>query len=262
MIRCLAIDDEPLALRQLNTYIQQVPYLKLVASCSSALKARDVLLKEEIDAVFCDINMPDLNGIDFIKSLDNPPFVVFTTAYSEYALEGFKVDAVDYLLKPFSFDEFQHAAEKLQKMIGNGSNSVQAVTELTVEDTAQEPSTEKIEAKTDSIFVKVENRMVKITLSDIYYVEGMSEYLKIHFKGKDEQGQPRKPVIVLYSLKRLEERLPDFFMRIHRSFIINLRYVKEVTKTRVDMDNGILLPIGELYKENLNNYLLRNYIGK
>ncbi len=262
MIRCLAIDDEPLALRQLNTYIQQVPYLKLVASCSSALNARDVLLKEEIDAVFCDINMPDLNGIDFIKSLDNPPFVVFTTAYSEYALEGFKVDAVDYLLKPFSFDEFLHAAEKLQKMIGNGSNNVQAVTEPTVEDTAQEPSTEKIEAKTDSIFVKVENRMVKITLSDIYYVEGMSEYLRIHFKGKDEQGQPRKPVIVLYSLKRLEERLPDFFMRIHRSFIINLRYVKEVTKTRVDMDNGILLPIGELYKENLNNYLLRNYIGK
>lgn len=261
MIRCLAIDDEPLALRQLNTYIQQVPYLKLVASCSSALKARDVLLKEEIDAVFCDINMPDLNGIDFIKSLDNPPFVVFTTAYSEYALEGFKVDAVDYLLKPFSLDEFQHAAEKLRKRIGVGDNAMSESVPA-IDDNPQDQSPKKIEAKTDSIFVKVENRMVKITLSDIYYVEGMSEYLKIHFKGKDEQGQPRKPVIVLYSLKRLEERLPDFFMRIHRSFIINLRYVKEVTKTRVDMDNGILLPIGELYKENLNNYLLRNYIGK
>ncbi len=259
MIRCLAIDDEPLALRQLNTYIQQVPYLKLVASCSSALKARDVLLKEEIDAVFCDINMPDLNGIDFIKSLDNPPFVVFTTAYSEYALEGFKVDAVDYLLKPFSFDEFLHAAEKLQKRLGTESNMQPAPL---IADTTQGQSAKKFEAKTDSIFVKVENRMVKITLSDIYYIEGMSEYLKFHFKGKDEQGQPRKPVIVLYSLKRLEERLPEFFMRIHRSFIINLRYVKEVTKTRVDMDNGILLPIGELYKENLTNYLLRNYIGK
>ena len=259
MIKCLAIDDEPLALRQLTTYIQQVPYLKLVASCSCALNAKGKLQEEEIDAVFCDINMPDLNGIEFIKSLAHPPLVVFTTAYSDYALDGFKVDAVDYLLKPFSLNEFQHAAEKLRKRLGTGSN-MQPTPLIAV--TTQGHSTKKFETKTDSIFVKVENRMVKITLSDIYYIEGMSEYLKIHFKGKDEQGQPRKPVIVLYSLKRLEERLPDFFMRIHRSFIINLRYVKEVTKTRVDMDNGILLPIGELYKENLNNYLLRNYIGK
>ncbi len=261
MIRGLAVDDEPLALRQLTNFIQRIPYLKLAASCSSALNAREVLLKEPIDAVFCDINMPDLNGMDFIKSLNDPPLVVFTTAYSEYALEGFKVDAVDYLLKPFGLDEFRRAAEKLQKRIGLSADVLPAPVPA-IADTAREAPAGKIEAQTDSIFVKVENRMVKITLSDIYYIEGMSEYLKIHLKGNDEQGQPRKPVIVLYSLKRMEERLPDIFMRIHRSFIINLRYVREVTKTRVDMGNSILLPIGELYRENLNNYLLRNYIGK
>lgn len=131
-----------------------------------------------------------------------------------------------------------------------------------IEEITTKETTQKIEASTDSLFVKVENRMVKITLSNVIYIEGMSEYLKIHLTGTDERGLPQKPVIALYSLKRIEERLPEVFMRIHRSYIINLRYVKEVSKTRVTMENNVILPIGELYKENLNNYLLRNYIGK
>lgn len=261
MIRCLAIDDEPLALKQLTNFISKIPYLELVAACPSALEAKDVLSHEMIDAIFCDINMPDLNGMDFIKSLASPPLVVFTTAYSEYALEGYKVDAVDYLLKPFGLDEFRRAAEKLQKRLGIMETSLEKTTPV-AEETPQEDAAQKIETSTDSLFVKVENRMVKITLSNVFYIEGMSEYLKIHLVGTDEHGMPRKPAIALYSLKRLEERLPGFFMRIHRSFIINLRYVKEVSKNRVTMENDVILPIGELYKENLNNYLLRNYIGK
>ena len=228
MIRCLAIDDEPLALEQLKNFISKIPYLELVAACPSAMDAKDVLSHEMIDAIFCDINMPDLNGMDFIKSLASPPLIVFTTAYSEYALEGYKVDAVDYLLKPFGLDEFRRAAEKLLKRIGEtGISPVSEKSEIE-EITTKEP-TQKIEASTDCT---------------------------------DERGLPQKPVIALYSLKRIEERLPEVFMRIHRSYIINLRYVKEVSKTRVTMENNVILPIGELYKENLNNYLLRNYIGK
>lgn len=261
MIRCLAIDDEPLALKQLTNFISKIPYLELVAACPSAMEAKDVLSHEMIDAIFCDINMPDLNGMDFIKSLASPPLVVFTTAYSEYALEGYKVDAVDYLLKPFGLDEFRRAAEKLLKRLGTAEANQETAMPAT-EEKAPEEGEKKIETSTDSLFVKVENRMVKITLSNVFYIEGMSEYLKIHLVGTDEHGMPLKPAIVLYSLKRLEERLPSFFMRIHRSYIINLRYVKEVSKTRVTMENGVILPIGELYKENLNNYLLRNYIGK
>lgn len=261
MIRCLAIDDEPLALQQLINFISKIPYLELVSACSNAMDAKEVLSHEMIDAIFCDINMPDLNGMDFIKSLSCPPLVVFTTAYSEYALEGYKVDAVDYLLKPFGLDEFRYAAEKLLKRIGETEPEQGAATPAPVRPASEQPI-QKIEACTDSLFVKVENRMVRITLSKVIYIEGMSEYLKIHLMGTDERGLSKKPVIALYSLKRIEERLPDVFMRIHRSYIINLRYVKEVSKTRVTMENNVILPIGELYKENLNNYLLRNYIGK
>lgn len=261
MIRCLVIDDEPLALQQLINFISKIPYLELVSACSNAMDAKEVLSHEMIDAIFCDINMPDLNGMDFIKSLSCPPLVVFTTAYSEYALEGYKVDAVDYLLKPFGLDEFRHAAEKLLKRIGETEPEQGSATPAPVRPASEQPA-QKIEAGTDSLFVKVENRMVRITLSKVIYIEGMSEYLKIHLMGSDARGLSQKPVIALYSLKRIEERLPDVFMRIHRSYIINLRYVKEVSKTRVTMENNVILPIGELYKENLNNYLLRNYIGK
>ena len=119
MIRCLAIDDEPLALRQLVTYIQRVPFLELAAQCQSALEAREFLAEEAVDAIFCDINMPDLNGMDFIKSLQAPPLIVFTTAYSEYAVEGFRVNAVDYLLKPFGLDDFRRAANRIKERMEN-----------------------------------------------------------------------------------------------------------------------------------------------
>lgn len=258
MINCLAIEDEPLALRQLVTFIGKVPYLRLVAACPSAIEARVVLEREVVDAIFCDINMPDLNGMDFIKSLACPPLAVFTTAYSEYAVEGYKVDAVDYLLKPFGLDEFRRAAEKLRRRMGETavSDSEPIPVPAIVETTAT-----KMTASTDSLFVKVENRMVKVTLSDISYIEGMSEYLKIHFYAKS--GEPeRKPIISLYSLKRLEERLPDYFMRIHRSYIINLKRIQEVSKTRVTLEDDVMLPIGDLYKDAFNDYLNRNYIGK
>ncbi|MBR6194679.1 MAG: response regulator transcription factor [Prevotella sp.] len=234
-IRCLAIDDEPLALLQLVTYINKVPFLELAAQCQSALEARRFLEHDTADAIFCDINMPDLNGMDFVKSLTAPPLVVFTTAYSEYAVEGFRVNAVDYLLKPFGLQDFMRAANRLRDRLAPQP-----------QDTADD----------DTLFLKTDYRMVKVAISAIRYVEGMSEYLKVWL-----DGEP-KPIITLLSMKKLEERLPDCFMRIHRSFIVNLTKIQEVNKNRVILDADTSLPIGDLYKEAFQAYLDSKFLGK
>ena len=247
MIRCLAIDDEPLALQQLITYINKVPFLELAAQCQSALEAREFLEKETVDAIFCDINMPDLNGMDFVKSLAMPPLIVFTTAYSEYAVEGFRVNAVDYLLKPFGLQEFQRAANRLKERV----ESTPAVNPT--------PPTEE-----DILFLKTDYRIVKVSIADIQDIEAMSEYLKVWV-----EGEP-KPIITLLSMKKMEERLPKNFMRIHRSYIVNLNKIQEVNKNQVvlgrprteDRTPDTRLPIGDLYKEAFLTYLNGKLAGK
>lgn len=241
MIRCLAIDDEPLALQQLVAYIHKVPFLELAAQCQSALEARSFLEHDTVDVLFCDINMPDLNGMEFVKSLAVPPLVVFTTAYSEYAVEGFKVNAVDYLLKPFGLQDFQRAAMRVKERLSERGN---------------ERGSERTEVGDDSIFLKTDYRIVKVKLSDIRYIEGMSEYLKVWV-----DNEP-KPIITLLSMKKMEERLPDCFMRIHRSYIIHLNKIQEVNKNRVIMNADTYLPIGDLYRETFQNYLNSRYLGK
>ena len=235
----MAIDDEPLALQQIVTYIKKVPFLELAAQCQSALEARQFLEQDTVDAIFCDINMPDLNGMDFIKSLVTPPMVVFTTAYAEYAVEGFKVNAVDYLLKPFGLQDFQRAANRLK-------------------DRSLPPTPPQKEESTsdDSIFLKTEYRIVKVSISNIRYVEAMSEYLKVHVE--DES----RPIITLLSMKKMEERLPDYFMRIHRSYIVNLKMIQEVNKNRIIMDKDTFLPIGDMYKDTFQQYLDTKFLGK
>ena len=240
MFRCLAIDDEPLALKQLVAYISKVPFLELAAQCQSALEAREFLANDTVDAIFCDINMPDLNGMDFVKSLAVPPLVVFTTAYSEYAVEGFRVNAVDYLLKPFGFQEFQRAVQRLCERKGMGT---------------LQPS-QKEETDTDTLFLKTDNRIVNVNISDIRYVEAMSEYLKVWL---DSQA---KPIVTLLSMKKIEERLPNYFMRIHRSYIINLTKIQEVNKNRVVMDADTYLPIGDLYKEAFQKYISTKFLSR
>ena len=241
MIRCLAIDDEPLALQQLTTYIQKIPFLELAAQCQSALEARKFLEQDTVDAIFCDINMPDLNGMDFVKSLQAPPLIVFTTAYSEYAVEGFKVNAVDYLLKPFGLDDFRRAANRIKERLENVSTNTQHPT----------PNTQP-----DTLFVKTDYRMVKINIPDIRYIEGMSEYLKIYLEGEE------KPIITLLSMKKIETRLPENFMRIHRSYIVNLHKIQEVNKNRIIMDAETYLPVGDMYKESFQQYLDTMFLGK
>lgn len=243
MIRCLAIDDEPLALGQLVAYIRKVPFLELASQCQSALEARQFLEHDTVDAIFCDINMPDLNGMDFVKSLVAPPLIVFTTAYSEYAVEGFKVNAVDYLLKPFGLQDFLRAANRLKERL----EVAPAISSLT--DDIQTP-------QEDTIFLKTDSRIVKVSISDIRYVEAMSEYLKVWLEDLP------KPIITLLSMKKMEEHLPNYFMRIHRSYIINLNKIQEVNKNRVIMDAETYLPIGDLYKEAFQTYVDNKFLGR
>ncbi|MCR5817850.1 MAG: LytTR family DNA-binding domain-containing protein [Prevotella sp.] len=243
-IKVLAIDDEPLALQQLVTYINKVPFLELAAQFQSAVEARAFLEQDNADAIFCDINMPDLNGMDFIKSLAAPPLIVFTTAYSEYAVEGFRVNAVDYLLKPFSLQDFQRAANKL-------------LTQLTPH---LSPLTSDLSPLTshlsEYVFLKTDYRVIKVNIADIRYIEAMSEYLKVWREGET------KPIITLLSMKKIEESLPDYFMRIHRSYIINLKKITEVNKNRVFLSEDTSIPIGDLYKEAFQAFIDSKYLSK
>lgn len=247
MIKCIAIDDEPLALKKLVTYIKKIPYLELVAQCRSAVEAQRVMEDQDVEAVFCDINMPDLNGLDFAKSIEQEhsrgPIVVFTTAYAEYAVEGYKANAVGYLLKPYSFEEFDAAAQKVRDIC---EIRQQALTEVTTQ-----PDDNGV------IFVKSDYKIVRIDIEHIRYIEAMSEYLRISCDDKE------KPVIVLLSMKRIEEFLPSStFMRIHRSFIINLSKIVEVKKNHVVLEGDVTMPIGDNYKDAFMAYLNSRILTK
>lgn len=261
MIRCLAIDDEPLALQQIVAYIGKMPFLQLVAQCQSAMEARQFMEQNVVDAIFCDINMPDLNGMDFVKSLTVPPLIVFTTAYAEYAVEGFKVNAVDYLLKPFGMQDFQRAALRLKERM-EAKAEMPDITSLHTEETELSKGVQGLlngegdSPQDDTIFLKTEYRILKVSISDIRYVEAMSEYLKVYL-----ENEP-KPIVTLLSMKKMEEHLPDYFMRIHRSYIINLKKIQEVNKNRVIMDSDTYLPIGDMYKEAFQSYLDARFLGK
>jgi DNA-binding LytR/AlgR family response regulator len=224
MIRVVTIDDEPLALRRLEMYIGKIPFLELVASCPSAASARPFV--EQADILYVDINMPDLSGMEFVRSLEHPPLVVFTTAYSEYALDGFKVHAADYLLKPFSFQEFEASAVHLRDRI--------------------EAASPQTESGPEALTFKIDYKSVRVELSRIRYAESMSEYLKIWLR--DEPA----PLVVLYSLKRLSEQLPESrFLRIHRSYLVNLSEIREYSRTSVTLSGGLTLPVGDLYRPAL-----------
>lgn len=232
MIKCLAIDDEPLALLQLRTMIEKSPFLHLVAACQDAFEAMKVLGEEEVDAIFVDINMPDLNGLDFVRSLTDPPLIVFTTAYSQYALEGFKVNAIDYLLKPFGMPEFQKSAAKVKHQY-----------EL------QKAALKEQSLSSDTLFVKADYRTVRVSLKQIVYVESKSEYLQLHLDNGEK-------LMFLMSIKKLADILPaDGFLRIHRSYIVNMNKAKEISKMRIKLSDDTLLPISDMYKDEVQKYI-------
>jgi len=236
-IKCLAIDDEPLALKQFSTYIDKVPFLENVGMFQSAYEAMDFLVDHDVDLMFVDINMPDLNGIDFVKSLTHNIKIIFTTAYSEFAIEGFKVDAIDYILKPISFEVFLKSANKAMSWFELNSKQK-----------------ETIQTTKDSLFVKSEYKLVRIMLSDIKYIESANEYIQIHLTND-------QPVTTLIRLKSMEEQLPkDKFMRVHRSFIVNLDRVTEIERNRIIFDHKVYIPIGDQYKENFQAFIDRTFM--
>lgn len=250
MITCIAIDDEPLALKQISSYIERIPSLNLVDSFTSSKKAKAFLETNEVDIMFVDINMPDINGIDLVRNLENAPMIVFTTAYSEYALEGFKLDAIDYLLKPISFEQFEHAVNKVLSLLELREMKHQKDNTAS-NDMIQEP---QVAANKEFISVKTDYKVSLIKLEDIVFIESEGEYVRMHLNNK-------RKIVTLFRLKNMENSLPgETFMRIHRSYIINTKYITGYTKNRVFLydndDNGI--PIGDNYRELFLKYIASN----
>ncbi|MCK9421065.1 MAG: response regulator transcription factor [Bacteroidales bacterium] len=233
-IRCLIIDDEPLAQRVIERYAENIPYLDIVKKCSNAIEAIDVLHQQEIHLLFLDINMPRLSGMDFLKTLKNPPLVIITTAYAEYAIQGYELDVVDYLMKPFAFDRFLKAIQKAEEL-------------LKKKETAHFENKESERIEETFIFVKSSKKTFKVNLSDILYIEALGDYVKIFTNDK---------MIVSYqSLKNIESLLPSkSFPRIHKSFIIALSRIDMIEGNQVKIKDR-LIPIGTNFKTDFERLI-------
>jgi len=228
-LKCIAIDDEPLALEVLKRYIDKLPSLQLMQAFDDALSAGEFLRQNVPDLLFLDINMPDINGIDLLKSLPVKPMVIFTTAYKQFAHQGFDLDAVDYLVKPISFERFTHAVNKARS--------------------AFQAQNTAVESEEDFLFVRSEYKLVKIELGQIDYIENLGDYLKIYINSQ-------KPVMTLMTLKNIATKLPpERFARIHRSYIVPLRRIVSIVNQKVLLSNQAELPVGESYLENLNKWI-------
>jgi len=235
MIKAIIVDDEPLALDVLETYIEKMPDLSLVAKCENAIEANEALKNNDVDLMFLDIQMPQITGVEFLKSLNNPPAVIFTTAYPDYAVEGFELNAVDYLLKPISLDRFMKAVNKVSEKMGKKSTVGGNVVEM----------------EGDFFFVKADKKLIKVDFDDIIYIEGLKDYVII----RQEAGR----VITLQTMKSLETKLPEtIFKRVHRSYIVNINKINAVVGNMLEVtEKGQTkhIPIGKNYREELLNII-------
>lgn len=238
MINAIAIDDEPLALQLVAGYIEKTPGLNLAGKFDNPLDAFEYMSKESVDMIFVDIQMPDLNGIEFTRAITKGPKVIFTTAYEKYALEGFKLDVVDYLLKPFSYDEFFNAVQKALRLIK----------------LEQKNDPVQVETNNQFLFLKSEYKIRRINFDEILYIEGLKDYVKVYLKNDP------KPVLSLTSLKLLECKLPDTkFMRVHRSFIVNLGRIETIERSRI-IFGKVFIPVSDQYKEKFQEFLNQNFL--
>lgn len=252
ILNCIAVDDEPLALGLVCAFIEKTPFLKLVGRYSSAVEALQGLHTQPVDVVFLDIQMPDLTGIELARVIEKAasgaqaPRIVFTTAFNHFALEGFRVDALDYLLKPFNYEEFLRAATKastyfdlVRKAENGGTLSPMEV-----------PSAPVVPQE-EYLFLKVEYQLVRVAYKDILYIEGLKDYVKVHLKSETH------PLLSLTSLKNLEEKLPAHrFMRIHRSYIVNLERIESITRTSIQIGD-VTIPVSDQYKDAFSDYVSR-----
>jgi DNA-binding LytR/AlgR family response regulator len=235
--RLLIIDDEPLARDILASYVEKLPQLQLVATCKNALEAFAILSKEAIDLLLLDINMPEISGIDFLKTLRKPPLVIFTTAYPEYAAHSYDFDAVDYLVKPIAFDRFLKAINKITDVLNN-------------EHKMTAPPARENDANRNIIFVKTEGKLVKIDLGQVWFIEGLKDYVQIW----TEHGK----LTVHSTMKNFEEQLSDMpvFLRVNKSYIINMNFVSEVDGNLIRI-KGQMITIGSTYKDDIHQHFNR-----
>ena len=236
-IKTIAIDDEPLALSLVTDYIRKTGFLQLSGEFDNPLDAMDFLNENPVDLIMLDIQMPDLTGIEFINSLLHPPKIIFTTAYEKYALEGFKVNAIDYLLKPFSYQEFMIAVQKAKKIIG-----------------LERSILPQIETTNQFLFLKSEYKIRKINFNDILYIEGLKDYIKVYLQSD------KKPILSINTIKSLEQKLPaDKFMRVHRSFIVNLYKIDTIERSRIIFGEKYI-PVSEQYKGKFQEFINNNFL--
>jgi two-component system LytT family response regulator len=236
-IKCIAIDDEPLAVKKIAGYIQKIPFLELVAECRNVAETMEVMSNTEIQLLFIDINMPDISGMEFVKSLHNKPYIVFTTAYSDYAVEGFEVEAVDYLLKPISFVNLLKAANKVKVLMDLKANNQK----------------DNNEESAGFMFVNSAYKSIRIDFDNIKFIESQHEYIKIHLISNES-------VTTKMSLKFIEELLPtNQFVKVHRSFIVNFKEVSVIERNRIVFENKIYIPISEQYKESFEQRIDRKH---
>ncbi len=235
-LKTIAIDDEPLALKLVADYIQKTPFLELSGTFDNPLDAIDFLADTTVDLILVDIQMPDLTGTEFVRTLESGAKIIFTTAYEKYALEGFKLNALDYLLKPFSYEEFLKAVQKARKLCELETNAV--------------PS---IETNTQFLFLKSDYKIKRINFEDILYIEGLKDYIKIFLDNEE------KPILSLNSLKMIEQKLPEErFMRIHRSFIVNLDKVETIERSRIVFGKNYI-PVSDQYKEKFQEFINKRF---
>jgi DNA-binding LytR/AlgR family response regulator len=237
MIQTIAIDDEPLALQLVKSYIQKTPFLELAGTFDNPLSAMEFLENNPIQLIFLDIQMPDLTGTEFARTLQSNSKIIFTTAFEKYAIEGFKLDAIDYLLKPFGYEEFLVAAQKARKLID-----------------LENKSQTQIEANNEFLFLKSEYKIRRINFNDIIYIEGLKDYIKVFV-----QNEP-KPILSLSTLKSIENKLPkNKFMRIHRSFIVNLQKINTIDRSRI-VFGDVYIPISDQFKDKFQEFLDNNFL--
>lgn len=237
MIKTIAVDDEPLALQLLAGYIKKTAILEFCGSFDNPVAASEFVTKNNVDLIFLDIRMPDMSGIEFARVAGQQPKIVFTTAYEKYALEGYKLEIVDYLLKPFSYEQFLSSVARAQKLLH-----------------LEQKASTRIEKKNDFIFLKSDYKIKRIIFDDILYIEGLKDYVKVF------TSNTPNPYLSLTSLKQLEARLPgDRFMRIHRSFIVNLQKINTVERSRIVFGKEYI-PVSDQYKDKFQEFLDRNFL--
>ncbi|MCB0460635.1 MAG: LytTR family DNA-binding domain-containing protein [Flavobacteriaceae bacterium] len=236
-MRCVIIDDEPLAVDVIDSYIQQIEDMEVIAKCHNPLEAISILKKNEVDLVFLDIEMPNLTGIELVNIIEHIPQFIFTTAYPEYALDGFNLNATDYLVKPISFQRFL-------KAISRARERYELEHKRTINFTSAGPLQQSVEHK--FIFVKSEYENIKINIDSITYLEGLKDYLKIY------TTESKKAILTLSSFKDMLAKLPENqFLRTHRSYVVNTNYIKALQKTKIVLNDHIRIPIGDTFKDDV-----------